>query len=319
MTPEIINLLVTVTLIEMMVALGLGVKVSDLIAVAADWWLVTRAMLANYVVFPAITVVLLLLFASEPHVAVGFLIMAVCPGAPFGPPLTGIAKGDVPVAVGLMGLLAASSALLAPALLFFLVPLVAGGTKLPVNAGMIAGTLLVTQLLPLVVGLAVRHWLPAVAEAIQRPASVLSVVLNLAAVGCILATQYQLLLEIGLPGLIGMLVLLVASWGAGWLLGGSAPGTIKAMTLTAALRNVGVGLVIATGSLADTPAVTAVLAFGLLGILGSALLALAWGRGQSLVTEGLDGVEAGGLPGGVVAEHQPHRHGDGYRAKDGGG
>jgi BASS family bile acid:Na+ symporter len=177
----------------------------------------------------------------------------------------------------------------------------------------------VTQLLPLVVGLAVRHWLPAVAEVIQRPANVLSMLLNLAAVGCILATQYHLLLEIRPIGFVGMFVLLVASWAAGWLLGGGIPGTSKAMTLTTALRNVGVGLVIATGSLADTPAVTAVLAFGLLGILGSALLALAWGRGQSLVAEGLDGVEARGLPGGVVAEHQPHGHGDGYRAKDGGG
>src|SRR5262249_42006128 len=162
----------------------------------------------------------------------------VCPGAPFGPPLVGMAKGDVPVAVGLMGILAASSAVVAPFLLFLLVPLVAGDTKLPVDAGKVAVTLLVTQLLPLGVGLGVRHWLPGVAEVIQRPANVLSLVLNLAAVGCILATQYHLLLEIRLIGFFGMLVLVVASWAAGRLFGGGAPGTIKAMTLTAALRNV---------------------------------------------------------------------------------
>jgi BASS family bile acid:Na+ symporter len=50
------------------------------------------------------------------------------------------------------------------------------------------------------------------------------------------------------------------------------------MALTTSLRNVGVGLVIAPGSFAGTPAVTAALVYGLFEILGSLLLALAWAR-----------------------------------------
>jgi BASS family bile acid:Na+ symporter len=50
---------------------------------------------------------------------------------------------------------------------------------------------------------------------------------------------------------------LIASWAAGWLVGGPEPDTRKALTRTASLRNIGVGLVIATGSFAATPAVTA--------------------------------------------------------------
>jgi hypothetical protein len=44
------------------------------------------------------------------------------------------------------------------------------------------------------------------------------------------------------------------------------------------VRNVGVSLVIATGSFPNTPAVTAALAFGLLQTIALALLALGWGR-----------------------------------------
>jgi hypothetical protein len=44
------------------------------------------------------------------------------------------------------------------------------------------------------------------------------------------------------------------------------------------LRNAGVGLVIATGTFAGTPAVTAVLVYGFFGVVGSLLLALGWGR-----------------------------------------
>jgi BASS family bile acid:Na+ symporter len=50
------------------------------------------------------------------------------------------------------------------------------------------------------------------------------------------------------------------------------------MTLTTSLRNVGVGLVIATGTFAGTSAVTATLAYGLLAVVGSLLLALGWAR-----------------------------------------
>jgi bile acid:Na+ symporter, BASS family len=48
--------------------------------------------------------------------------------------------------------------------------------------------------------------------------------------------------------------------------------------LTTSLRNAGLGLVIATGSFAGTPAVLAVLAYGIVAILGSLIVALWWGR-----------------------------------------
>src|SRR4051794_34452375 len=120
---QVINVLVMVTLIEMMAAIGLGVTTAQLTAVARDWRLLARAAVANYVCFPAAAIGLLLLFDPLPMVAAGFLILAVCPGAPFGPPLTAVARGNVAVAVGLMVVLAASSAVLAPLLLAALLPL----------------------------------------------------------------------------------------------------------------------------------------------------------------------------------------------------
>ncbi len=44
---RLINILVTVTCIEMMVAIGLGVSFAELTGVAKDWRLVARASLAN--------------------------------------------------------------------------------------------------------------------------------------------------------------------------------------------------------------------------------------------------------------------------------
>jgi BASS family bile acid:Na+ symporter len=275
---QLTNVLVTVTLVEMMAAIGLGVSFAELTRVARDWRLVVGAALANYVCVPAVTVGLLLWLAPDPMVAVGFLILAVCPGAPYGPPFTVIARGNLAVAVGLMVLLAGSSALLAPVLLRLLLPLVSGGEPVAVDAASIAGILLLTQLVPLGVGVAVRQWRPLLAKRLQRPALLVSKILNLLVVVLILATQSHLLAAIRSLGFVGMLVLLLASWAAGWLLGGPQPDARKAMTLTTSLRNVGVGLVIATGTFAGTPAVTAVLVYGLCEVIGSLLLALGWAR-----------------------------------------
>jgi BASS family bile acid:Na+ symporter len=275
---QLINVLVTITLIEMTAAIGLGVTFADLAGVARNWRLVGRAALANYACAPAATVGLLLLFDPHPLVAAGFLILAVCPGAPYGPPFAALAKGNVAVAVGLMVLLAGSSAAAAPILLHYLLPLASGSEPLTVDATGIADTLLLTQLVPLCVGVAVRQWRPALADRLRQPANLLSKVLNLVAVGLILVTQFHLLAEVRPRGFVGMLALLIATWAAGWLLGGPEPDTRKTMTLTTSLRNVGVGLVIATGSFAGTPAVTATLVYGLFEVVGSLLLALGWAR-----------------------------------------
>src|SRR5262249_17925284 len=149
MIDRLLNILVTITLIEMMAAVGLGVTFSDLARVAGNGRLVRTAALANYVCVPAAAVGLLLLVDAPPLVAVGVLILAVCPGAPYGPPFTAVAKGNVAAAVGLMVILAGSSVVLAPVLLSLLLPVVSANASLTVDATQILLTLLATQLAPL--------------------------------------------------------------------------------------------------------------------------------------------------------------------------
>ena len=283
---QFISVLVSIMLIEMMVAIGLSVRFVELLAVARDWRLVMQAGLANYVCVPLVTVgLLLLIHPTDPMVSAGFLILAVCPGAPFGPPCTKIAKGNVAAAVGVMVLLAGSSAVAAPLLLRLLLPWLSGDGTLQVDAVKIVATLLLTQLLPLCVGLCVNRWWPRLAERLQKPANLLSAVLSLFTVGLILVVQFPLLAEIGLRAWVGMSALLLATCVSGWLLGGPGSANRKAMALTTSLRNVGVGLVIATGNFPGTAAVTATLAYGIFEILGSLLLAVAWGqRGATTIS-----------------------------------
>jgi len=273
-----INLLVPITLIEMMIAIGLGVSLREAFAAFRRWGVVVRAMVANYVFVPAATVVLLFLWHANPMISAGFFILAVCPGAAYGPPATRIAGGNVNLAVVLMIILAGSSAIVGPLLLRALLPLAAGDSSVQINlAGMVI-TLLITQLLPLCAGLAIRNWYPKVAGKMSGSANRLSALLNVATIVLIVVAKYHTFLAIRVRGVLGMLTLLVVSLACGWLVAAVGRDDRKSMTLTTALRNVGIGLVIANSAFAGTPALDAVVAYGLFGVVASLLVASVWSR-----------------------------------------
>jgi bile acid:Na+ symporter, BASS family len=281
---QVINLVAGVALFEMMIAIGLRVRVEEIILAFRDWPMLIRAAVANYLVVPAVAIGLLLLFRAPPLVAAGFLVAAVCPGAPFGPAFTVMARGNEVLAVGLMVALAGSSAILAPILLHWSMALVAGSQAGQINVGKIIGTLLGAQLLPLGIGLAIGRWRPSFAQKMKVPASRLSAILNLGMFILIIAVQFRMLMQIHLKGYVGMSLLLAASVATGWMLGGSGKANRTAMVMATSVRNVGVALVIATSSFAGTAAVTATTVFAVFQTVLMAIVALLWGRATS-VTE----------------------------------
>jgi BASS family bile acid:Na+ symporter len=278
---RLINILVTITLIEMMILVGLRVTFADLFRTAGNGRLVARAVAANYLVVPGVAVALLVLFDASPMVAAGFLVLAVCPGAPYGPPFAGIARASVPIAVGLMVILAGSSAIVSPLLLHLLLPWLSGGAAPRIDLVAMVGALLLTQLLPLLLGLVVRHRHPQLASRLLAPLDLISKVMNLSVAALILATQFDMLSDIRVRGFVGMLLLLVACLVIGWLAGAPGSDSRRTMALTTSLRNVGVGLVIVTGNFPGTPAVSAALAYGIVEVLGSLAVALWWGRSNA--------------------------------------
>jgi BASS family bile acid:Na+ symporter len=277
MTAEhLVNILAAVTLFELMVTIGLDVAVTDALGVARDWRLLIKAALANYVCFPALAVGLLLFFGAEQAVAAGFLIAAVCPGAPYSPPFTALARGNVTRAVGLMVALAASSAIFAPLLLQVLLPWTGDRGDEQIDAVKMVATLLGAQFVPLCLGLAVRHWRPEFAKRLKRPANGLGLVLNLATLATIVTIQFQMLTEIPARAYGGMTALVLGGIVTGWLLGGPGNANRIAMVMATAVRNAGVSLVIATSAFAGTPAVVAATAFGIFQTILMASIALGW-------------------------------------------
>jgi BASS family bile acid:Na+ symporter len=277
-TARLIQLLNIVALIALMLAIGLKVKFEQVVAAARHIRVMVLGIVGNFVLVPLVTVGLLYLFDAPPPVAAGFLVLAVCPGAPMGPPFVEMARGNVAAATGAMVILAGLSAPLAPLLLSVLLGWLCPVADLSINPVDIAKILAVTQILPLAVGLGVHQWLPRLTERLVKPVGLVANVLLLVVVTLILATQYEMLRTIGLRGWTGMILLLVASLVIGWLSGGPTSATRRALAVTTGLRNAAVGLVIVSTSFAGTPAVTAVIAYSTVSIFGTLLYALVLGR-----------------------------------------
>lgn len=283
---NLVRLLTVAGLVAMMLSMGLKVQVDEVLASSRKPRQAALGVLANFALVPAATAGLLRWLDPDPMVSVGFLILAVCPGAPVGPPFAAVARGDVPYAVGQMVILAGLSAVLSPVLLGALLTRVVPDSNLRIDYLAIGRSLLVSQMLPLAAGLVVHSRAPRLAERIAKPVTLLANLLLLGAVALVLVSEFETLALIRLRGWAGMLLLLSASLVIGWLCGGPGRETRKSLALTTGVRNAAVALVIVSGNFAGTPAVTAVVAYALVSIFatfGCAVLLGAWpGRRKTI-------------------------------------
>ena len=263
---------------EMMFAMGLRTTFTQLWdSVLQVPWLIIRAVVVNYLIIPGMTLLLLLFFHTSPMAATGLLILAVCPAAPYGPPFTAIARGNLNLSVGLMVLLAGTSAFMAPLLLHLMLPAVTSDCHfIRIDAVKMIGSLFLIQLLPICLGLALSQWKTRIAEKLMKPASQISIILNLLMIVFICWLQLPLLADMHLSGVIPMVLLLGATILTGWLFGWPGDENRKALSIITALRNMSLGMVIVTGSFPGTHAVNTVLMYAFVAGFGLFLMALSW-------------------------------------------
>jgi len=266
MPPELIRLLILPGLVAMMLSMGLRSSPGEVLASLRDLRGAAAGLVANFVLVPAATMGLLYAFDAVPLVAAGFLILAVCPGAPLGPPFAAVARGDVAYASGQMVLLAGVSALLSPALLGLFLARILPAAGLQVDYLAIVRTLAVSQILPLCVGLAVSRLARGVARRLAGPLGLAATLLLLVVIALVLVEQFEVLRQIRLASWIGMFLLMAACLTIGWLCGGPSRARRKALAVTTASRNAAVALVIVSDSFAGTAAVSAVVAYALASI-----------------------------------------------------
>lgn len=245
-----------------MLAMGLGLTVSQIITPLRNARLVVLSLLANFVLMPLAAVALAALLRLDQPLGVGLLLLGTAAGAPFLPKLAQIAKGNLAFAVGLMVLLMVVTVGYLPLVLPVLLPGVS------VNPAKIARSLFLLMLLPLAGALAVKARF-AVAAARTKP--VLDRVSNLSLILLVLlitaANINNVLAVFGTHGILAGLLFIAVGFGIGWLLGGPGMDTRRVLALGTAQRNIAAALVVGSQSFSDPKVVVMVVVVAIVSLL----------------------------------------------------
>jgi BASS family bile acid:Na+ symporter len=230
-----------------MLAMSLSLSAQQMTQPLKNARLVITALLANFVLVPLLAYVITKVIPLEEPLQIGVILLATAAGAPFIPKLVQGAKGNVAYAVGLMFLIMVVTIFYLP----FVLPLLLPGVE--INPWDIAKSLIVTMLVPLVIGMLIKSHSPDVADhwaPVMNKISSLSILILLV-VGLGLNIS-NIIGFIGTRGIGAMLLLIVGALAIGMLLGGRDPGIRSAMGLSTANRNGAAALLVATQNFSGT-------------------------------------------------------------------
>lgn len=262
-----------------MLAMGLGLRVSDIVAPLRNWRLVISALLANFVVMPFAALTLARTLRLEESMGIGLLLLGMAAGAPFLPTLAQISRGNLAFAVGLMVLLMVITVGYVPVVLPLLLPGVS------VNPAQIARSLVLLMLLPLGSALAVKANRPGLAATIKPffdKTSNLSLI-ALMALQTLLNVR-SVVAVFGTGGILAGVLFLAVGFIVGWALGGAARETRSVLGLGTAQRNIAAALVVANQSFDDPNVVVMVVVIAIVGLLTLMPLSRALGRRVAAAT-----------------------------------
>lgn len=245
-----------------MLAMGLGLTVSQIIAPLRNARLVVLSLLVNFVLMPLGAVALAALLRLDQPLGVGLLLLGLAAGAPFLPKLAQIARGNLAFAVGLMVLLMVVTVGYLPLVLPLLLPGVS------VNPAKIARSLFLLMLLPLAGALAVKARFAKVAE---RTKPLLDRLSNLSLILLVLlitaGNVNNVLAVFGTRGILAGLVFIAIGFAIGWLLGGPDRNTRRVLALGTAQRNIAAALVVGSQSFSDPKVVVMVVVVAIVSLL----------------------------------------------------
>jgi BASS family bile acid:Na+ symporter len=257
----IFHLAVLVFVSGSMVAMGLSLRIGEILAPLRNLPLVGVALRANFGAVPRFANQLIHALPIPLGVEEGILILSLAAGAPFLPKLAYIARSDPALSVGLMLLLMVATLGVMPLAL----PQLLRGTG--VDAGAIAWSLFATMLLPLLVALAFKHRYPQSADRLYPLFSRLSDAAVVILTVTLILLHYRDLLRLWGWGLVAILLFLLGTITIGSLFGGHNVKNRFILYIATAPRNISAAVLVAAQNFQD-PSVTVTMgAAALLGLV----------------------------------------------------
>src|SRR6187401_3587575 len=231
----VFSIIAVATVFTVMFAIGVAMDVRDLRWALSQPALLARSLFSVFVVVPVVAVLIAVSLGLSPEAQIGIALMAIAPGAPVALRRSLDAGGHQAFAPALQLLIATLAVVTMPLSVMLLNYVF--DTHGEVSVGVVAQNVLMAQLIPLGLGLAVHRFAPAFAARVEPGIRRLGGTMLIAFLVVVLASIWKLVFGAGLLVAVGAIAISIVALVAGHMLGGPATETRTAVAISSALRN----------------------------------------------------------------------------------
>jgi len=278
MLQEYVLIFAKLAIVFLGLSLGLKAPISETGFLWRRPGLALRSLIAVDVLVPLIALAIVLWLPLPRAARIGLLLMAVSPGAPFIP-MKSVHAGAEPIFVyGLqitITLLAVVTTPLSLELLgrFF-------NVEVSVSFWAVTKIMVLAQLVPLIAGIAIRYFLPKLADRITPGLSLIAVIMLGLLTVLILIRGFSFFLEMGIYTWIAIVLLAIGAMLFGHLLGGPAGTTRTGLAIASVTRHPGLALFLALHNFPEVKAGPTIIAY----LLASAIVGIPYIRWRKNAT-----------------------------------
>lgn len=244
---SLITVFLPLALAVIMFSLGLGLTVADFARVAAQPRAFGIGAFSQLVTIPLVAFVIATAFGLSPELAVGLMILSLCPGGVTSNILTKLAKGDLALSISLTGIISLVAVFTMPPLVAFFARQFMGLDAPPVDVTRLGISMFLITAAPVVIGILVRRFAEGAALAIEPFVEKLALVLFVIVVVGALAANWSLFvanLAILAPSLIVLNLALLAIGLALGRLFALGPAQSTAIAIETGIQNATLGITV---------------------------------------------------------------------------
>ena len=201
-------------LMTAMFCMGITLKIEDFKVLFTRPKDIAIGAIAQFTIMPLLAFLLSLAFRLPPELAIGVILVGTCPGGISSNVITYLAKGDVPLSVGMTSV----STILAP-LATPLLTLLYAGEKIDVNAVSMFISILQVVILPIFLGFIINKFFHKFVEHFKDVLPLISVIAVVAIVAAVVSANSQRLMQVGHLVVIVIIIHNTLGYMLGYLLG----------------------------------------------------------------------------------------------------
>ena len=247
-TTELIVLTLLASILLTMFAAGLSASFEDAIYLFRRPGQLLRSLVSLYIVLPLFAIVVIFVFDLHQALEIGLISLMVSPMSPL---LMKKMPNQGESASYMIGL-AVAAGVLAIVTVPLSVLLLGYASGASISPAAVTRTVVISVIAPLAAGLLIRQRVPAFAQRIERPASLLASLLLIAGLLPMLFIVMPMILQLLYNGaVVAIVAIAVAGLAAGHLLGGPGPANRMVLALSNPSRHPGVAISIAIANFPD--------------------------------------------------------------------